>query len=500
MKYLKSYQPFLESTSDQQMIDMFKSVEDLTKGKKLSQQEEEKIAKDLVIQLEKNPKISKEIKDAEQKMNAKTTNEAHGGSLMIEFLHKLEYGFETAEHIETVGHDIVPDLVHDEVKSKLKKVWAWVYSILHSVAKGVGWLFDLFEKGIMWVANKIFGADLETSYKLGKWTFCAISFVIAASAAITIAGLTAGATSVVAFISSLFTKGLDVLSKLKAIAQSTWSFIKKVIEIDKTESGELLTPVEFFNLLNKTSVLDECPDINTSTQKDLQSYFDRQHDKTKTIISEIFKSLIMTEDLKKWQKAGLETGSGSVLKSDLNLRKIKDIPFLRKLFSPILLSSRIIPSGKVRDFEVDTIDDFARKISGKYIEKFGDYLKNSIDVIKKRFGKDFFISDNAKSAADKLHTAMDGTGTYEDDIYEVFQKINNELEFWKIYFAFGLRSESDLIEWLFDDLNQDELLEVSKILSKIDWKEGFDVSKILKGQLVDYHRELPQWSLCRKNF
>lgn len=79
----------------------------------------------------------------------------------------------------------------------------------------------------------------------------------------------------------------------------------------------------------------------------------------------------------------------------------------------------------------------------------------------------------AKALADKLYSAMDGGGTNEQKIYDVFEQINSYSDLMMVMKAFGTRkgwwnwwgSESGLAEWLNDDCSADEIAKINAILA-----------------------------------
>jgi hypothetical protein len=55
--------------------------------------------------------------------------------------------------------------------------------------------------------------------------------------------------------------------------------------------------------------------------------------------------------------------------------------------------------------------------------------------------------------ANKLYNAMDGWGTDEDAILEVYEKLRNDLDFLELEAAFGSKDGYTLQEWLRGDLS-----------------------------------------------
>jgi hypothetical protein len=509
MKYIRSYQLFLESNKEDELIDLLSNIEQIAKSQGLDiKADEEQIAKELLNKIEQTPEVNKDIEMTKSSIQS-SLNESAGALGFQSILHTIEANFETGEHIETVGHDIVPHDTHREVFSKIKKIWHIVVKVIKWVTKPVGYIFDLFEKAIFWIARKVFGASFETSYKAGKFTFAVISIVLIIAAIVAIKELVA-VSSGLGFISSLFLcmkKGV-IFAKLKSVAQSVWSCVKKINQARSNEN-RLMDPVEFFDFINKISKdkkIQSTFDVHT-----LQDYFQSQDYKTKKIISQNLSSIANAfvrevDGVEKIKRPNIPLQqplpfSHKGIKR-LNFDKIIKIPYLRKLLLPVIPIEKL---GELADekielikysWEKETIDDFKKYISGQWIDSYNKYVDVADDDISKRFGHSLEnLKDFGKENAEILFKAMDGPGTDEESIYSVFDKIKSEDYFWSVYLEFGLRQDNDLIEWLFGDLNENDLYELSFKLKKIGWKKGWNVSEILKDSLEEYHKNNPEWSL-----
>lgn len=76
-----------------------------------------------------------------------------------------------------------------------------------------------------------------------------------------------------------------------------------------------------------------------------------------------------------------------------------------------------------------------------------------------------YSKNEYKAMADRLEKAMAGPGTKEDEIFEVIEKLNNNIDAVKLNAAFGVReysvawwtSRASLLDWLEGDLDQDYL-------------------------------------------
>jgi hypothetical protein len=87
--------------------------------------------------------------------------------------------------------------------------------------------------------------------------------------------------------------------------------------------------------------------------------------------------------------------------------------------------------------------------------KYGaDYLKSlqpgataPVDQNKKNYSDSWY-----EQQADKLEVAMEGLGTDEDTIGNVFSKLKSNADYWELKKAFGTRSNADMVAWLKGDL------------------------------------------------
>lgn len=301
-----------------------------------------------------------------------------------------------------------------------------------------------------------------------------------------------------------------IWTKFKTIAQSVWSFIRRVKQTSSTELGHIVTPVEFFDYINKifrNNELGISKDVH-----EIQNFFMSQNDKVKRLISQKFCDILMLISI--ISPGGKQNFAPMTLGNDLsipdkdnqiNFDELVQTPYLRGLLLPIIPEKKLKADfnwKKIWVWKEETIDDFKKHIGLEITDKLDKYLDKQSKVIADRFKsglKD--LKDFGKENAEILFKAMDGPGTDEEVIYSVFDKIKSEDYFWSIYLEFGLRQENDLIEWLFGDLNENDLYELSiKLKKQIDWKEGWDVSEILKSSLEEYHKNNPDWSISISKF
>lgn len=85
------------------------------------------------------------------------------------------------------------------------------------------------------------------------------------------------------------------------------------------------------------------------------------------------------------------------------------------------------------------------------------------------------------SMADRLFQAMNGPGSTDSTIYEILNKLKNSNDWNKLVVEFGTRESTytvwplkafkgNLVEWLQDELDEDELKQTGEILTKINVK------------------------------
>lgn len=76
------------------------------------------------------------------------------------------------------------------------------------------------------------------------------------------------------------------------------------------------------------------------------------------------------------------------------------------------------------------------------------------------------------SYASKLYKAMDGWGTDEQQIFDVFRQMQTRSDVLQLIKTFGVKDHKTLQEWLFDELSTSDLDKINQILSNnaIDYK------------------------------
>lgn len=102
-------------------------------------------------------------------------------------------------------------------------------------------------------------------------------------------------------------------------------------------------------------------------------------------------------------------------------------------------------------------------------------LKGESDQWEKKGQQLSYPASMYKSYANTLENAMVGGGTEEKAIYDIFEKLENDLDYLALKRAFGLRdysrtmwfgsiSNQSMNEWFDRELDSDEIAEINKIL------------------------------------
>ena len=67
--------------------------------------------------------------------------------------------------------------------------------------------------------------------------------------------------------------------------------------------------------------------------------------------------------------------------------------------------------------------------------------------------------------AKRLYRAMKGNGTDEDAIWDVYNRMSTRSDVLQLNKTFGIMEDETLSEWLYDDLDADEILHLNQILA-----------------------------------
>jgi hypothetical protein len=78
----------------------------------------------------------------------------------------------------------------------------------------------------------------------------------------------------------------------------------------------------------------------------------------------------------------------------------------------------------------------------------------------------FYSESEYTQFANKLYRAMNGIGTDEKSIYEVFEAMRSKADVLKLIQVFGVRDSETLEEWMAGDLSSGEIRKINLILSK----------------------------------
>lgn len=83
-------------------------------------------------------------------------------------------------------------------------------------------------------------------------------------------------------------------------------------------------------------------------------------------------------------------------------------------------------------------------------------IKSDVEAHEDKGEKPTMTFADYQAEANKLYNAMNGFGTDDDAVEEVFNSIQNNVDFLKLKAAFGTREGSTWQQWLDGDLNQAE--------------------------------------------
>jgi len=78
--------------------------------------------------------------------------------------------------------------------------------------------------------------------------------------------------------------------------------------------------------------------------------------------------------------------------------------------------------------------------------------------------KPSYQSSDYKRFSDRLIVAMDGAGTDEDIIYNIYNYMHNDADMVRLNQAFGVRQQSTLNEWLKGDLSSEAIGRINDLL------------------------------------
>lgn len=73
--------------------------------------------------------------------------------------------------------------------------------------------------------------------------------------------------------------------------------------------------------------------------------------------------------------------------------------------------------------------------------------------------------DQFNTYASKLYKAMKGWGTNEQAIFNVFDEMNSRSDVQQLIKTFGTKDGMTLKEWLYDDLNENDIQHINSILA-----------------------------------
>ena len=105
----------------------------------------------------------------------------------------------------------------------------------------------------------------------------------------------------------------------------------------------------------------------------------------------------------------------------------------------------------------------------KYKDKLTDTLKNRelAESLNEEINQDDITLTQMQlnTFASSLYAAMDGAGTDEDKIYNVFRAMGTRSDVLQLIKTFGVKDGETLTEWLYGDLSSKEIDKINSILA-----------------------------------
>lgn len=99
--------------------------------------------------------------------------------------------------------------------------------------------------------------------------------------------------------------------------------------------------------------------------------------------------------------------------------------------------------------------------------EYTEILKNNKSLPAELQMRASYTPAQMKLYAQKLEKAMDGIGTDNDAVKDVFKAMNNDLDILLLIEAFGVRDDDDLAAWLEDDGASDYVNDILATKTKI---------------------------------
>lgn len=93
--------------------------------------------------------------------------------------------------------------------------------------------------------------------------------------------------------------------------------------------------------------------------------------------------------------------------------------------------------------------------------------KNLIDEVNAETDKNQITMTNSQynTLASKIYAAVKGTGTDEDAIFAAFEELSTRSDLMKLIDSFGRKEGMSLRDWLYDDLDEEDIVSINLILA-----------------------------------
>lgn len=113
----------------------------------------------------------------------------------------------------------------------------------------------------------------------------------------------------------------------------------------------------------------------------------------------------------------------------------------------------------------------------KYRSKFKDLITNAklVNSLETEIKTDdiTFTQTQFNAFASTLYAAMDGAGTDEEKIYNVFRQMQSRSDVLQLIKVFGVKDGETLTEWINYDLSASEIDKINTILATNDINYSF---------------------------
>lgn len=103
----------------------------------------------------------------------------------------------------------------------------------------------------------------------------------------------------------------------------------------------------------------------------------------------------------------------------------------------------------------------------KYFEKRFEIAdaQTEINALQQAGQQPSYPQSQYTDLANQLYNSVEGMGTWDDELDEVFNQLNNDIDFLLLKSSFGLRDGYTMQEWLNGDLSDGRKEDINSVLS-----------------------------------